>query len=33
MIKEVVERIKSDKAIKEQIEEIKSHSWVKIIEK
>jgi len=32
VIKEVVERIKSDGAIKEQMEELKSHSWVKIIE-
>jgi hypothetical protein len=32
VIKEVVEKIKSDKKIIEQIEKIKSHPWVKIIE-
>jgi hypothetical protein len=32
IIKKVVEKIKNDKKIMEQIEKIKSHSWVKIIE-
>jgi hypothetical protein len=32
VIKEVVERIKSDGRIKEQIEKIKNHEWVRIIE-
>ena len=32
MIKEVVERIKSDRAVKEQIARIKNHEWVKVIE-
>lgn len=32
VIKEVVERIKSDKKVKREIEKIKSHEWVKVIE-
>jgi len=32
VIKEAVERIKSDRAIKREIERIKNHEWVKIIE-
>jgi hypothetical protein len=32
MIKEVVEWIKADKKIKREIEKIKSHEWVRIIE-
>jgi len=31
-IKEVIKNIKSDKSIIAQIEKIKSHSWVKVIE-
>lgn len=32
VVKEVVERIKSDRAIKREIERIKNHEWVKVIE-
>jgi hypothetical protein len=32
VVKEVVEGIKSDRAIEDEIEKIKSHEWVKIIE-
>jgi len=32
VVKEVVERIKSDRAIKREIERIKNHEWVKMIE-
>ncbi|MBA7532877.1 hypothetical protein ES705_25107 [subsurface metagenome] len=32
VIKEAVERIKSDKKVKKEIERIKSHEWVRIVE-
>ncbi len=32
MVKEVVGRIKSDRAIKLELERINTHEWVKIIE-
>ena len=32
VIKEAVERIKSDKKVKSEIEKIKSHEWVRVIE-
>jgi hypothetical protein len=32
VVKEVVERIKSDRAIKREIERINTHEWVKMIE-
>jgi adenine-specific DNA-methyltransferase len=32
VIKEVVEKIKSDKKVEKEIEKIKSHEWVKVIE-